>query len=320
MQKNKTLVNRAVKAMLVAGFAATMCPVSTFADARANALVQAQQNAIKGTVVDEFGEPMIGVTIKVKGSQAAAITDVDGHFSLNVPSGGSLELSYVGYTTQVVKAHNGMKVKMSPDSQVMDEVVVVGYGTVKKKDLTGAVTSMKAEDITITPTSNAMEALQGKIAGMDIAVTSGEIGADPTILLRGSRSIYGSNEPLFIIDGVPGSYSQVNPSDIETIDVLKDASSTAIYGSAGANGVVMITTKRGKEGKATVNFDAYYGFSGSPNYRHGMTGDEWVNYQKEAYRYKYGTEPESMSVIFNNNTYLDAYEQGKWIEDRKSVV
>ena len=106
---------------------------------------------------------------------------------------------------------------------------------------------------------------------MDITKTSGQVGGDVTILLRGSRSIYGSNEPLFIIDGIPGSYSQVNPSDIESVDVLKDASSTAIYGSAGANGVVIITTKRGKEGKATVNFDAYYGFSGSPNYRHGMT-------------------------------------------------
>ena len=106
---------------------------------------------------------------------------------------------------------------------------------------------------------------------MDITKTSGQVGGDVTILLRGSRSIYGSNEPLFIIDGIPGSYSQVSPSDIESVDVLKDASSTAIYGSAGANGVVIITTKRGKEGKATVNFDAYYGFSGSPNYRHGMT-------------------------------------------------
>lgn len=116
-----------------------------------------------------------------------------------------------------------------------------------------------------------MEALQGKIPGMDITKTSGQVGGEVSILLRGSRSIYGNNEPLFIIDGIPGSYSQINPSDIESVDVLKDASSTAIYGSAGANGVVIITTKRGKEGKATINFDAYYGFSGSPNYKHGMT-------------------------------------------------
>ena len=114
-----------------------------------------------------------------------------------------------------------------------------------------------------------MEALSGKIAGMDIMKTSGQVGEDVEILLRGSRSIYGDNTPLFIIDGIPGSYNQINPSDIETVDVLKDASSTAIYGSAGANGVVIITTKRGAVGKATVNFDAYYGFSGTPDYYHG---------------------------------------------------
>ena len=192
--------------------------------------------------------------------------------------------------------------------------MVIGYGLVKKRDLTGAVSSVKADDITIAPTSNAMEALQGKIAGMDITKTSGQIDSEPSIILRGSRSIYGSNEPLFIIDGMPGNYNQVNPSDIETVDVLKDASSTAIYGSAGANGVVMITTKRGKQGKATVNFDAYYGFSGTPNYKHGMTGDEWVNYQKEAYAYKNGSLPENMSSVLNNADYTKAYETGKWID------
>ena len=203
---------------------------------------------------------------------------------------------------------------MEPDTQALDEVVVIGYGTVKKRDLTGAVASMKNEDVTVAPTSNVMEALQGKIAGMDIVKSSGQVGEDVSILLRGSRSIYGSNEPLFIIDGIPGSYSQVNPSDIESVDVLKDASSTAIYGSAGANGVVIITTKRGKEGKATVNFDAYYGFSGSPNYKHGMVGDEWVNYQREAYKYKNGDYPSDMSALFGNQDYTDAYNAGKWID------
>ncbi|MCM1079781.1 MAG: TonB-dependent receptor [Bacteroidales bacterium] len=316
MQKNKTLVNKAMKAMLVAGFAASVCPAPAFAGGSESMFVQAQQNSVRGTVVDEFGEPMIGVTVKLVGTQAATVTDLNGAFTLtSAKKGTQVEFGYIGYKTKVMAVGNGnLQVKMEPDTQMMDEVVVVGYGTVKKKDLTGAVTSMKSEDITIAPTGNAMEALQGKVAGMDISVTSGQIGSDPEILLRGSRSIYGSNEPLFIIDGVPGSYSQVNPSDIETVDVLKDASSTAIYGSAGANGVVIITTKRGKEGKATVNFDAYYGFSGTPNFRHGMTGDEWVGYQKEAYRYKYGKEPESMSVIFNNDTYLDAYENGKWID------
>lgn len=314
MQKNKTLINRAMKAMLVAGFAATVCPVSAFAGNSPRTFVQAQQNAVKGTVLDEAGDPMIGVTIKVKNSQAAAITDINGNFSLSVPNGAMIEVSYVGYVTQTVKAHNGMRIKMSPDSQVMDEVVVIGYGTVKKRDVTGAVASIKSEDIVIAPTSNAMEALQGKVAGMDIVKASGQIGDEPEILLRGTRSIYGSNEPLFIIDGIPGKYSEVNPSDIETIDVLKDASSTAIYGSAGANGVVIITTKRGQTGKVRVNFDAYYGWSGDANYENSMVGDEWVNYHQEAYKYEHGNYAPDMATLFGNQDYLDAYNAGKWID------
>lgn len=299
---------------------AMLCPATAMAAGNGSVAPSPQAvqqtGVVKGTVVDETGQPMIGVTIiPQSGAKNGTVTDLDGNFTVNAPIGSTIKLSYTGYKDKAVKATNGhMSLKMEPDVVGLDDVVVVGYGTQKKRDLTGAVTSIKSEDITIAPTSNAMEALQGKIAGMDIAVTSGQVGSSPEILLRGSRSIYGSNEPLFIIDGVPGSYSQVNPSDIETIDVLKDASSTAIYGSAGANGVVMITTKRGKQGKATVNFDAYYGFSGNPNYKHGMTGNEWVNYQKEAYNYKYGTYPENMSVIFNNDEYLDAYNQGKWID------
>ncbi|MCH5311007.1 MAG: TonB-dependent receptor [Prevotella sp.] len=311
MKKTKVLTSA-----IALGALCCVCPTQALAGAGLSVQAVQQAQKITGTVIDEMGEPMIGVTVKLKGTSAATVTDLDGNFVLNSPTkGGQLELSYVGYKVKTVPVGNGVvNVTMDPDSQVMDEVVVIGYGTAKKRDLTGAVTSMKSEDITIAPTSNAMEALQGKIAGMDIAVTSGQIGQDPQILLRGSRSIYGDNSPLFIIDGVPGSYSQVNPSDIESIDVLKDASSTAIYGSAGANGVVMITTKRGKEGKATVNFDAYYGFSGTPNYKHGMVGDEWVRYQKEAYKYKYGNDPENMAVIFNNDAYLQAYEAGKWID------
>lgn len=297
-----------------------LCPIAANAAGNGSVVLSPQavqqSGVVKGTVLDETGQPMIGVTvIPQSGAKNGTVTDLDGNFTVNAPVGSTLKLSYTGYKDKTVKVGNGkLNLKMEPDVVGLDDVVVVGYGTQKKRDLTGAVTSIKSEDITIAPTSNAMEALQGKIAGMDIAVTSGQVGSSPEILLRGSRSIYGSNEPLFIIDGVPGSYSQVNPSDIESIDVLKDASSTAIYGSAGANGVVMITTKRGKQGKATVNFDAYYGFSGNPNYKHGMTGDEWVNYQKESYNYKNGNYPESMSVIFNNDAYLDAYNNNKWID------
>ena len=276
-----------------------------------------QSKTVSGQVLDEKGEPMIGVSVLVKGTKVGAITDFEGNFKLTAPSGATvLQLTYMGYKAQDVSITPGrMTVRMEPDNQLLDEVVVVGYGTVKKRDLTGAVASMKNEDIVVSPTNNVMEALQGKVAGMDIAKTSGQLGQKPTILLRGSRSIYGSNEPLFIIDGLPGSYDQVNPSDIESVDVLKDASSTAIYGSAGANGVVIITTKRGRAGKATVNFDAYYGFSGSPEFKHGMVGDEWLAYQREAYKYKNGDYPANIAALMGGDeNYIDAYNAGKWID------
>ena len=309
---------------VVLGLSAALCMPAAFSYAnvdngmdRESVLSVMQGKTIKGQILDETGESMIGVSVLVKGTTIGTGTDFDGNYTLEVPSGKNiLEISYIGYKTKEITIGNNslINIKMEPDTQALDEVVVIGYGTVKKRDLTGAVASMKNEDVTVAPTSNVMEALQGKIAGMDIVKSSGQVGEDVSILLRGSRSIYGSNEPLFIIDGIPGSYSQVNPSDIESVDVLKDASSTAIYGSAGANGVVIITTKRGKEGKATVNFDAYYGFSGSPNYKHGMVGDEWVNYQREAYKYKNGDYPSDMSALFGNQDYTDAYNAGKWID------
>lgn len=309
---------------VVLGLSAALCMPAAFSYAnvdngmdRESVLSVMQGKTIKGQILDETGESMIGVSVLVKGTTIGTVTDFDGNYTLEVPSGKNiLEISYIGYKTKEITIGNNslINIKMELDTQALDEVVVIGYGTVKKRDLTGAVASMKNEDVTVAPTSNVMEALQGKIAGMDIVKSSGQVGEDVSILLRGSRSIYGSNEPLFIIDGIPGSYSQVNPSDIESVDVLKDASSTAIYGSAGANGVVIITTKRGKEGKATVNFDAYYGFSGSPNYKHGMVGDEWVNYQREAYKYKNGDYPSDMSALFGNQDYTDAYNAGKWID------
>lgn len=320
-----TLGVRLQRTPMILGLTFALCtPFSSFVyadDMAAGSVtaIQITQQAKKanGIVVDELGEPLIGVSVLVKGTSVGVITNLDGQFSVDLPAGkNELLISYVGYKEQLVTVSSNavLNIKMVPDTKTLDEVVVVGYGTVKKRDLTGAVTSMKNKDVVVAPTSNVMEALQGKIAGMDIMKTSGKVGEDVSILLRGSRSIYGDNSPLFIIDGIPGSYNQINPSDVESVDVLKDASSTAIYGSAGANGVVIITTKRGKEGKATVNFDAYYGFSGSPEYFHGMVGDEWTNYQRESYKYKNGQYPADMSSILSQADKLAAFNDGKWID------
>lgn len=314
-------MEKTMKTYLALGFVAfLLTPATAMAgnDATLSSATAAQQQAkpVKGNVVDENGEPLIGVSVKIVGGVGGAVTDLNGDFSVNGAEGRQLQFSYTGYKTQTVKASQGlMNVKMEPDALGLEEVVVVGYGTVKKRDLTGAVVSMKNEDVTISPTGNVMEALEGKIAGFDITKESGEIGSSVNLLLRGSRSIYGDNQPMFIIDGLPGSYESINPNDVESIDVLKDASATAIYGSAGANGVVIITTKRGSVGKVKVNFDAYYGWSGSPEYKSGMTGDEWTNYFREAYKYKNGNYPDNINALLGGNqAYIDAYNSGKWID------
>lgn len=292
MQKNKTLVNKAMMAMLLAGFSAAMFPTSVFAadSMVGNPVMQAnQQNQIKGTVVDETGEPMIGVTVKVKGTQNATITDLDGNFTLKAAANATIELSYVGYLTQTLKASEVSKVQMKPDSQMMEEVVVIGFGTVKKRDVTGSVSSVKSDAILQAPTSDVATSLQGRVTGLDIS--GGEIR------IRGNRSINGSNEPLVIIDGVQGgSMSDINPQDVESIDVLKDASSTAIYGSQGANGVIIITTKKAEKGKMSISYDgsATAAFrSVHPDYR---TGENYYNTLVDANKAA-GKQTDDLSVL-----------------------
>ena len=248
-----------------------------------------QSNKITGQVVDETGEPMIGVTVIVKGTQIAAVTDLDGNFSLNVPNNkAELELSYIGYQTEKVTAVAGklLNIKMKPDNTGLDEVVVIGYGTQKKRDLTGAVASVKAEDITISPMPNPVEALQGKVAGLDITRTSGQAGASSSMKLRGTRSLMaaedGNDEPLVLVDGLPGSLTTLNANDIESIEVLKDAASTAVYGSAGANGIIIVTTKSGKEGRAKVNLNAYIGINGWSTVPDVYHGEGFFNLRKQA--------------------------------------
>jgi TonB-linked SusC/RagA family outer membrane protein len=274
---------------------------------------------ITGKVTDYEGIPLPGVNVVVKGSTLGTITDVDGNYALNdVSLESTLVFSFVGMITEEIKVGEQTVIDMILINDILnlDEIVVIGYGTVKKRDLTGSVVSIKSDDVTITPTNNPMEAMQGRVAGMDIQRTSGAVGSGVSMLLRGTRSIYGNNSPLFIVDGIPADARQINPSDIESIDILKEASSTAIYGSAGANGVVIITTKRGIEGKTRVNFDAYHGISGDAYFLHGMTGDEYTDYRKEFYRTREGEYPQddNMALILTDPNQLQAFEDGKWID------
>lgn len=224
--------------------------------------VSAQNVTVTGTVKDKTGESVIGASVVEKGNTGnGTITDIDGNYSLSVPSNATLVFSYVGMTTQEihVKGQTTINVTMSDDAQALEEVVVIGYGSVKRKDLTGSVATVSSDVLAAVPVATATEALTGKMAGVQITTTEGSPDAEMKIRVRGGGSITGDNTPLFIVDGFPvESISDIPASDIEDITVLKDASSTAIYGSRGANGVILVTTKSGKEGKVSVNYNAYY--------------------------------------------------------------
>lgn len=271
---------------------------------------------VTGQVVDENGEPMIGVTVAAKGTDNATVTDLDGNFTLDGVTADSkeLHLSYIGYAEKSARIGSGqMKITMTPDNKVLDDVVVIGYGTVKKRDLTGAVSSVKSEDIMRSPTSNVIEAIQGQVAGLDITKSTGEAGAGVNMTLRGNRSINGSNNPLFIIDGMEGSYDELNPNDIASIEVLKDASSTAVYGAAGANGVIIITTKSPKKDRFSIDFDAYYGWNVITSFPEVNRGQNYINFRREAMKNagKWNSSEDDATLF---PSYLQKYiDAGKWV-------
>ena len=227
------------------------------------AAVTVSADVITGVVMAE-GEPdpVIGANIMVKGTTNGTITDFDGNFELQAKAGDVLVVSYMGYKSQEVKATAApMRITLQPDNVMLEEVVAIGYGTMKKSDLTGAITSVKAEQLTKTPAAGIDQALQGRAAGVTVTTGSGQPGEGATIRIRGIGSAMGGNEPLYVVDGViTGDIKFLAPNDIASMEILKDASATAIYGSRGANGVILISTKTGGEGKVNVSFDAYWGF------------------------------------------------------------
>ena len=235
-----------------------------------------QNITVTGTVQDEAGDPLIGATVQQKGSGNGIATDVDGRFKLNLPKNATLVVSYVGYTTQTVPVNGRteLTVVLKEDSEVLDEVVVVGYGQMKRSDLTGSVTSVGEDAVKKSIATSIDQVLQGRAAGVQIQANSGTPGASTSIRIRGINSLNATNQPIFVIDGVvidatsddetSNPLSSINPSDIVSMDILKDASATAIYGSRASNGVIMITTKRGKAGEATVTYDMYLGWQEMP--------------------------------------------------------
>ena len=246
-----------------------------------------QAQAVKGTVVDENGEAIIGASIKVVGTTNGVITDLDGNFALtNVSKGAVLEISYIGYITQRVKVTGAsVSVVLKEDNQNLQEIVVVGYGVQRKTDVTGAMTRVGEKELNTKPVTNVFQALQGKAAGVDIT-SSERPGTLGDIRIRGNRSLNASNTPLYVVDGVPlssGGIETLNPRDIESVDILKDASSTAIYGSRGANGVVLVTTKRGKAGAMQLNYSGSVTFENIVDKSPAMTASDYITWRRWAY-------------------------------------
>ena len=266
------------------------------------------QTTVQGTVIDAAnGEPIIGASVLEIGTTNGTITDFDGNFTLNVKPGAKLSISYMGYKTQELEAKGTLAVRLSEDTEVLDEVVVVGYGVVKKNDATGAVTAIKPDEMNKGLTTTATDMLSGKVAGVTVTNGGGTPGGGATIRIRGGSSLNASNDPLIVIDGlamdnngIPGAasgLSMINPSDIETFTVLKDASATAIYGSRASNGVILITTKKGKSGqKLRVTYDGNASFGTVLKHLDVMTGDELRAYAMSA-----GRDQAANSYLMNHN-------------------
>lgn len=267
---------------------------SVMAAAKTDAPIVAQkQITVTGFVKDTTGEPIIGAAVVVKGTTYGAVTDMDGNYTVNVPVGAVLSFSFVGYKTQDIKVTKSpLNVVMKEDAIGLEEVVAIGYGYVKKKDLTGAVATVSADEMVLGGTvSNAAQALQGKTAGVQVSQSSKAPGGTISVRVRGSNSISSTNEPLYVVDGFPSTEGlNINPNDIESMQVLKDASATAIYGARGANGVVLITTKRGKSGENKISYSGYVGAQKVQNPFDFISAKEYMTLQNALYQEIEGQE------------------------------
>ncbi len=283
---------------------------------------RAQNITVSGVVEDGTGEPMIGATVMVDGTKEAVATDIDGNFTLkNVSPKATLKVSYIGYKTETVRVdgRTHINVVLKEDTETLDEVVVVGYGTVKKKDLTGSVSTVKGDDLVKVPTTSVAQAMTGRLAGVQITTTDGSPDAEMVIRVRGGGSITGDNSPLYVVDGFPvSSISDIAPSDIADITVLKDASSTAIYGSQGANGVILITTKAAEGGKTSITYNGYMQGKHISKKIDAMNPYDYVMFLYEKAALRGGSSINTFEKRFGAFDDLDlyAYQEGTdWYDD-----
>jgi TonB-dependent SusC/RagA subfamily outer membrane receptor len=269
--------SRLVTLLLLSGGLAPLVPQAAYAQV-------AGAHTVTGKITSDNGEALPGVTIVVKGTTTGVTTGVDGTYTVSVPGDNSvLIISSVGFQKKEIAVGNRTSLSQSlvPETQALNEIQVVGYGTQKKSQVTGAISSVSDEQLRDVPVANIGQALQGRAAGITVASNGTAPGQSPTIRIRGNRSLSGSNDPLLVVDGVPydGSLNDLNPDDITSLEVLKDASSTAIYGARGANGVILITTRRGKSGAPRATYSGYYGQKRVYGRFDLMNGEQYYNYK-----------------------------------------
>ena len=282
------------------------------------------QIKVTGTVIDTEKKPVIGANVVVKGTTTGTMTDVNGKFTINVPSSSSIiTFSFIGYIAQdfLVGSNTVIDVTLAAEALTLSEVVVIGYGTVKKRDITGSVASVTGTQIAAVPVSNAAQAMTGKLAGVSVTTQDGRPDASVSIRVRGGGSISQSNDPLFIVDGFPvSSISDIPGDQIESIDVLKDASSTAIYGARGANGVIMVTTKSGKAGKLTVTYDGYVQFKQPTKYLQTMNAYDYIAYNWGYARAISSAYANAWEMLWGIGSQAAAYNNADGIDHYKNVA
>lgn len=293
----------------------------------------AQNRVITGKIVDNNGEPVAGANVIIKGTSEGTMSDIDGNFTLSVPNKAVLHVSFIGYIEQevAVAGKNTLNISLKEDNKMLEEVVAIGYGTAKKGSLTGAVAKVSSEKLAERPITDVSTALQGQMAGVEVRSTTGQPGSETRIRVRGAASIHASSDPLYVVDGVAtDNISSINPSDIESIEVLKDASSSAIYGSRGANGVVLVTTKHGKSGKARVELATTWGWQQQERKIDLASAEEWIWAKKYAinksYVEKYGAKGATADDDYmtrykmNGNAFSSGYMYDpRWDNGGKAV-
>ena len=288
-------------------------------------LAEKFQVTVTGTILDENEVPLPGASVVVKGTTTGAVADFDGNYSINAPYNSTLIFSYVGYAKNevLVDGKTTINIKLNPDASMLDEVVLVGYGTQKKGEVTGAIETVTAEQLSIVQVSSTIDAIKGQIAGVDVQSTGGRPGQNPTVRIRGRRSISASNDPLYVVDGIPlidgpASMADINPDDIASMQVLKDAAATAVYGSRGANGVILVSTNRGRVGKTKITYSSRYGITSATRLVDMMNGEQFANLKRESRRDGWNGAIPAETDVFLDPIELESLEQGRstnWLDE-----